>query len=471
MPKRKRWMWRRAFRLALFGLATWGLVSLGRERGTVPGRAGDSSVGRDTDGAAGRPAGPTAAHGPTPAPAPPRRRRRLASSFAFAVLFCAGASFSAIAGDTTVSLLEEDAAELSAAMTVEEPAAEEPAAEEPPVEEAPAEEPQAEEPAPASEPAPVSEPAPAEEPAEAPQDLRASPAGFAPSAPAPAASAPAPKRAPAAARPSPAKPLPAPDPEVEMPGTAATIWLNRTLPAPVPSFRLSPELAKKLRASAREANVDWALLLGVLRADGRPAVPARPARVAEAADLLAGLGARKDDWGAALAFTGRTPAADRAVALAHYFRAIGLRAIVRGLAPEKDALVRRLLADPRVDVYAAGRSDLASGRIDVRVVVLLAYLAETYGQVTVSSLVSGHRLYARPGVVSAHVHGAAVDIVRLGGVPVAGNQQPGGLTERAVRDILLLPTEVRPLQVISLLGLGGPSFPLADHADHIHVGF
>jgi hypothetical protein len=25
--------------------------------------------------------------------------------------------------------------------------------------------------------------------------------------------------------------------------------------------------------------------------------------------------------------------------------------------------------------------------------------------------------------------------------------------------------------VISLLGLGGPSFPLGDHGDHIHVGF
>jgi hypothetical protein len=25
--------------------------------------------------------------------------------------------------------------------------------------------------------------------------------------------------------------------------------------------------------------------------------------------------------------------------------------------------------------------------------------------------------------------------------------------------------------VISLLGLGGPSFPMADHDDHIHVGF
>jgi hypothetical protein len=30
---------------------------------------------------------------------------------------------------------------------------------------------------------------------------------------------------------------------------------------------------------------------------------------------------------------------------------------------------------------------------------------------------------------------------------------------------------VEPKQIISLLGLGGPSFPLADHYDHIHVGY
>jgi hypothetical protein len=91
--------------------------------------------------------------------------------------------------------------------------------------------------------------------------------------------------------------------------------------------------------------------------------------------------------------------------------------------------------------------------------------------VTVSCLDSGHRLYARPGVISAHKYGLAVDIAALGGTPILGNQQAGGLTEKAVRNILLLPVELRPKQVISLLGLGGPSFPLADHYDHIHVGY
>jgi hypothetical protein len=28
-----------------------------------------------------------------------------------------------------------------------------------------------------------------------------------------------------------------------------------------------------------------------------------------------------------------------------------------------------------------------------------------------------------------------------------------------------------PRQVISLLGMGGPSFPMADHYNHIHIGF
>ena len=45
----------------------------------------------------------------------------------------------------------------------------------------------------------------------------------------------------------------------------------------------------------------------------------------------------------------------------------------------------------------------------------------------------------------------------VGGVPILGHQQPeGSITEKTVREILLLPVEMQPRQVISLLGLGGP---------------
>jgi hypothetical protein len=154
-----------------------------------------------------------------------------------------------------------------------------------------------------------------------------------------------------------------------------------------------------------------------------------------------------------------------------YDRAVGLGALEHGLEAAKNRLGQELLADPQVTIYGGGQQDIVKGRVDVRVLALIAYLHEAYGEVTVSCLISGHRLYARPGVVSAHIYGRAVDIAALGGQTIMGNSEPGGLTEHAVRDILLLPPEVMPRQVISLLGLGGPSFPLANHYDHIHVGY
>jgi len=258
----------------------------------------------------------------------------------------------------------------------------------------------------------------------------------------------------------------------EMPGAAPVIWLNRVLPDPTPpSRRLDRRFARRLVSVSRANHVSWALVLGVLRAQGRSgAVPASRAELRQTTQALMAFKAR-GEWDAALAVTGRTSTADQAVALEHYDRAVGLDGLVDGLMAHRVDLANRLLHDGRATIYPGGRQDLASGRVDVRVVVLIKYLADTYGQVTVSCLISGHRLYARPGVISAHIYGRAVDIADLGGIPIFGHQQPGGVTERAVRAILLLPSELQPRQVISLLGLGGPSFPLANHADHIHVGY
>ena len=261
------------------------------------------------------------------------------------------------------------------------------------------------------------------------------------------------------------------DPEARE-SSSATIWLYRVLPDPTPpARRLAPAFARKLRAVARQERVHWSVLLGVLRASGREGVaPATAREMRTLAHRLGRAGVRRDARAGLSAYSGPS-FADRALALARYNRAVGLRALVRGLAASKATFQRRILSSRRIELYSLGRADVAAGRIDVRVLVLMLYLTRTYREVTVSSLQTGHRLFARPGVVSAHVHGLAVDVTALGNLPIAGNQQPGGLTERAVRDILLLPAEVQPRQIISLLGLGGASFPQADHADHIHVGY
>jgi hypothetical protein len=263
------------------------------------------------------------------------------------------------------------------------------------------------------------------------------------------------------------------DPEAHAPGAAATIWLHRSLPDPTPpAKRLSLDFAVQLADEARSAGVSWSLVLAVLRAQGHMGhVPASVDELRALGGRLATLGAEASPMDAVQALSGSFSLAEKAVALAHYNRAVGLYSLVTGLERAKPRLERLVLDDARFEIYADGRDDISSGRIDVRVIVLIRYLTDSFGQASVSSLHSGHRLYARPGVVSAHVYGLAVDISAVGKTSIAGHQEPGGITERAVQSILLLPAELQPQQVISLLGLGGPSFPLSDHADHIHVGY
>jgi hypothetical protein len=213
-------------------------------------------------------------------------------------------------------------------------------------------------------------------------------------------------------------------------------------------------------------------MLGILRARGAAGHnPADRTTLQKLATRLASSGPAKGDWARIVSYSGDTSFADRAAALARYDRAVGLKGLVNGLEAAKKSIATRLLSDRNVSIYEGGRNDIVQDKVDVRVLTLIAYLRESFGQVTVSSLVSGHRLYARPGVVSAHIPGHAVDISALGGVPIQGHQEPGGITERAVRDLLFLPTELMPRQIISLLGMGGASFPLADHYNHIHIGF
>ena len=164
---------------------------------------------------------------------------------------------------------------------------------------------------------------------------------------------------------------------------------------------------------------------------------------------------------------------ERAVALDRYLQALGPQTILEGLDNARTRLELQVLNDSRLQIYPGGRNDISAHRIDVRVLALLEYLAQVHGEVTVSCLTSGHSYYVdgRPGVVSAHIFGRAVDIAAVAGVSILGHQEPGGITDQTVLEILALPESVLPRQVISLLTLGGPSFALADHANHIHVGY
>jgi hypothetical protein len=431
---------------------------------------------------------------------PKRRKRRLATTFVFTTLFFAGASLAAFAGDRfSASIAEDNSAAIESTTSASDDTASSEAA---PSADASAADTSA---APATDdsiPAPESTPAATDTSDSA--DVADSNAGTSDAGFTQVSSASSSGQASSSSTPSTGsssskghtghrssgrndpqsqwvqlrkvllpKTQPAPKPEIEGPAKAATVWLNSPLPDPTPpAVRLSPKFASNLKRAAKSGGIDWAVMLGILRARGATGhTPADRVTLNRLASRLDSFGPSRGDWSRIVAYSGDSRFADKASALARYDRAVGLDALVNGLESAKAEIASKILTDRDISIYTGGRADIIANKIDVRVLAMIAYLRESFGSVTVSCLLSGHRLYARPGVVSAHIYGRAVDISGIGGVSIQGHQQPGGITERAVREILLAPAEVMPRQVISLLGLGGPSFPLADHYNHIHIGY
>jgi hypothetical protein len=139
----------------------------------------------------------------------------------------------------------------------------------------------------------------------------------------------------------------------------------------------------------------------------------------------------------------------------------------------KEALQRRVLASPDITIYACGRRDVQAGLVDRRVLATLEFLAASGLKPTVSSLHCGHSYLTASGNVSEHSTGTAVDIAAVNGIPIYRHQGPGSITDITIRHLLTLQGTMKPHQIISLMSFPGTdnTLVLADHYDHIHVGF
>jgi hypothetical protein len=160
------------------------------------------------------------------------------------------------------------------------------------------------------------------------------------------------------------------------------------------------------------------------------------------------------------------------------YRAAGKNPLTDGasvgqvLLASKAQLQRQVLADPNIQIYDCGRDDVRSGLIDRRILAMLEYLSQRGLSPTVTSLACGRSsIYTASGNLSAHPTGDAVDIAQINGISILGNQGRGSITEATIQELLKLQGTNAPDQVISLMEMGGPTFALPDHADHIHVGY
>ena len=143
--------------------------------------------------------------------------------------------------------------------------------------------------------------------------------------------------------------------------------------------------------------------------------------------------------------------------------------------PATAAEIQAVLTDPRIELDASGRLDIATGQIDGRLLDALHLAAIQFQHIKITSLKSDHGVYTAGGNVSEHSYGCAADIGTIGSTYITpGAQTAGSEVELGVRFFMglgAIQPDLAPHQVISLFDLGGSSLAMGDHGDHIHLGY
>jgi len=91
----------------------------------------------------------------------------------------------------------------------------------------------------------------------------------------------------------------------------------------------------------------------------------------------------------------------------------------------KDQLERAVLADPDITMAACDRHEVAAGRVDKRVLAVLAFLSRSGLAPTVSALRCGQDSYTASSALSAQYKGDAVDVSAINGIPIARHHGAG----------------------------------------------
>lgn len=136
-------------------------------------------------------------------------------------------------------------------------------------------------------------------------------------------------------------------------------------------------------------------------------------------------------------------------------------------------LQRAVLSDPGITINGCARADVASGSVDRRVLALLSFLSRSGLHPTVGSLRCGQPAVTSTGDPSAAYRGDALEITAVNGVPIAGHQGAGSVTDLLIRTLLTLPQEYVPARILSLMRYPGTTATHASSAywNRVHIEF
>ncbi|HWD11131.1 MAG TPA: lytic murein transglycosylase, partial [Solirubrobacteraceae bacterium] len=144
------------------------------------------------------------------------------------------------------------------------------------------------------------------------------------------------------------------------------------------------------------------------------------------------------------------------------------------LLESKQQLGPQVLHDGGIRLGRCGRADVQAGRVDKRVLTMLEYLSVSGLKPTVAGLpCSGSTPAALAANPAASASSTTVLITAVNGIPVAGHQGAGSITDFAVRKLLSLQGLARPRRIVSALSYPGTTVALASTTarDAIRVAF
>jgi hypothetical protein len=134
-------------------------------------------------------------------------------------------------------------------------------------------------------------------------------------------------------------------------------------------------------------------------------------------------------------------------------------------------LERAVLADPGIQLGACDRGQVAAGKVGRETLALLVYLSRSGLKPTVGELRCGRAVPTSKGLVTVFPSVGTLDIAAINGVPIAGHQGAGTITDVTIRTLLTLKHHHAPQQIVSLMQYPGAHSTVAapDHSTFIQL--
>jgi hypothetical protein len=130
-----------------------------------------------------------------------------------------------------------------------------------------------------------------------------------------------------------------------------------------------------------------------------------------------------------------------------------------------------VLADPGIKLGRCDREQVAAGKVGSRALALLVFLSRSGLKPTVGELRCGNTERTAKGVVTTFPPADTLYLTAINGVPIAGHQGAGTITDITIRTLLTLQHRFAPKRIVSLMRYpGSPSTVAAsDYSAYIKI--